>query len=163
MCLHRKNEFPDGQQQQAISIYFFLEGLGFIEIVKGLGANNVLCESFGQFFFWNHILTLGLGAGLGWVEGLGWLGWAGKWAVWAGGGGWGPGLGGLDCWASAWIGGWAGLCWACCRLLGWAIGLGWAAGWMGKFINSKMESQGWGAGLWLGWAGWMGWQLKICK
>ena len=24
-----KNELPDGQQQQAISIYFFLEGLGF--------------------------------------------------------------------------------------------------------------------------------------
>ena len=118
MCLHRKNEFPDGQQQQAISIYFFLEGLGFIEIVKGLGANNVLCESFGQFFFWNHILTLGLGAGLGWVEGLGWLGWAGKWAVWAGGGaggqGWGgwtagllPGLGaGLGC------AGLAAVCWA---------------------------------------------------
>ena len=26
VCLHRKNELPDGQQQQAISIYFFLEG-----------------------------------------------------------------------------------------------------------------------------------------
>ena len=25
----RKNELPDGQQQQATSIYFFLEGLGF--------------------------------------------------------------------------------------------------------------------------------------
>ena len=31
--LHRKKNLPDGQQQQAISIYFFLEGLGFIEIV----------------------------------------------------------------------------------------------------------------------------------
>ena len=29
VCLHRKNEVPDGQQQQAISIYVFLEGLGF--------------------------------------------------------------------------------------------------------------------------------------
>ena len=37
---HRKKNLPDGQQQQAISIYFFLEGLGFIEIVKGLGANK---------------------------------------------------------------------------------------------------------------------------
>ena len=36
-----------------------------IEIVKGLGANNVLTESFGQVFFWNHILNLGLGAGQG--------------------------------------------------------------------------------------------------
>ena len=26
VCLHRKNELPDGQQQQAITIYFFLEG-----------------------------------------------------------------------------------------------------------------------------------------
>ena len=31
----RKNELPDGQQQQATSIYFFLEGLGFR--VWGLG------------------------------------------------------------------------------------------------------------------------------
>ena len=29
VCLHRKNKLPDDQQQQAISIYFFLEGLGF--------------------------------------------------------------------------------------------------------------------------------------
>ena len=28
VCLHRINELPDGQQQQAISIYFFHEGLG---------------------------------------------------------------------------------------------------------------------------------------
>ena len=28
VCLHRQNELPDGQQPQAISIYFFLEGLG---------------------------------------------------------------------------------------------------------------------------------------
>ena len=27
--LHQKNKLPDGKQQQAISIYFFLEGLGF--------------------------------------------------------------------------------------------------------------------------------------
>ena len=109
--------------------------MGLIEIVKGLGANNVLCESFvrkfcakrfvrkfcakvlGSFFL-NHILNLGLGAGLGWVEGLGWLGWAGKWAVWAGGGG----PGGLG-WAVGWTAGlvclgWAGL--ACAgRLAGW--------------------------------------------
>ena len=26
VCLHRKNKLPDDQQQQAISIYFFLEG-----------------------------------------------------------------------------------------------------------------------------------------
>ena len=32
--LHRKKKLPDGQQQQAISIYFFLEGLGF----RGLGV-----------------------------------------------------------------------------------------------------------------------------
>ena len=30
VCLHRTNELPDCQQQQAISIYFFLEGLGFV-------------------------------------------------------------------------------------------------------------------------------------
>ena len=29
VCFYRKNELPEGQQQQAISIYFFLEGLGF--------------------------------------------------------------------------------------------------------------------------------------
>ena len=29
VCLHRKNKLPNDQQQQAISIYFFLEGLGF--------------------------------------------------------------------------------------------------------------------------------------
>ena len=29
VCLDRKNGLPDGEQQQAISIYFFLEGLGF--------------------------------------------------------------------------------------------------------------------------------------
>ena len=57
LCPDLKKRFPDGQQQQAISIYFFLEGLGFkglIEIVKGLGANNVSTESFdrvlGSFF-----------------------------------------------------------------------------------------------------------------
>ena len=27
--LHRKTELPDGQKQQAISVYFFLEGLKF--------------------------------------------------------------------------------------------------------------------------------------
>ena len=32
------------------SIYLFLEGLGFIEIVKGLGAKNVLTENFDQVF-----------------------------------------------------------------------------------------------------------------
>ena len=55
--------------------------LGFIEIVKGLGANNVLSETFfvdRNVFFWNHILNLGLGAGLGWA-GLGWLGWGLGW------------------------------------------------------------------------------------
>ena len=51
----KKNELPHVQHQQAISIYFFLEGLGFIEIVKGLGA-KVLTESFDRnvldgFFF----------------------------------------------------------------------------------------------------------------
>ena len=83
-------------------------------------VRNVLCETFcakrfGQFFFWNHILNLGL-------PGLGGLGWAGL--------GTGLGLG--------WAGqrenapssherlGVAGLGWAG---LGWA-GLGWA-GWMG--------------------------------
>ena len=76
---------------------------------------KVLWESFGRkfwaVFFWNHILNLGLGAGLGWVEGLGWLGWPGKWAVWAGG-----------LWARA------GLGWV---VLGWlpVVGLGDRAGW----------------------------------
>ena len=39
VCLHRKNELPHGQQQQAISIYFFLEGLGFrvdLGFIRGL-------------------------------------------------------------------------------------------------------------------------------
>ena len=57
--------------------------MGFIEIVKGLGANNVLTETFwakvlGEtfwaVFFWNHILHLGLGAGLGWAGGWAGLG-----------------------------------------------------------------------------------------
>ena len=51
--------------------------LGFIEIVKGLGAKNVLTESFDRnvltaFFFWNHVLSL---VGRGWAAawlGLGW-------------------------------------------------------------------------------------------
>ena len=29
LCPDRKYELSNGQQQQAISIYFFLEGLGF--------------------------------------------------------------------------------------------------------------------------------------
>ena len=29
LCPDRKHELSNGQQQQAISIYFFLEGLGF--------------------------------------------------------------------------------------------------------------------------------------
>ena len=33
-------------------------------------VRNVLCESFGQFFFWNYILHLGLGAGQGEGAGL---------------------------------------------------------------------------------------------
>ena len=44
-----KKSFRIGQQQQVISIYFILEGLGFIEIVKGLGA-KVLTESFDRKF-----------------------------------------------------------------------------------------------------------------
>ena len=136
-----KKELPHVQHQQAFSIYFFLEGLGFIEIVKGLGANNVLGETFWakrfgrKFFFWNHILHLGLGAGQGWAG----LGWAGGWA----GAGWLAGLG------------WAGLGWAGLGLLGrkYAGLLGWAAGLLG-----------WGGGGNLGWAGlgwagvgWVGW------
>ena len=72
-----KNELPDGQQQQAISIYFFLEGLW------------VPTSFHRKCFFWNHVLNLapGLaaGQGLGWCGlrfmGIGglraWLGWAG--------------------------------------------------------------------------------------
>ena len=33
----KRNRFPDGQQQQAISIYFFLEGLGF----RGFGFRGL--------------------------------------------------------------------------------------------------------------------------
>ena len=63
---------------------FRVQGLGFIEIVKGLGANNVLGETFWPVFFLNHILHLKLGAGQGGGAGLGWaLGW-----------GAGPGFGG---------------------------------------------------------------------
>ena len=86
-------------------------GLGCIEIVKGLGANNVLGETFwakvlGETF-WAKVFCLephfesgagcwaglGLGAGAGHGAeslGLGWRAWAGLWA----------GLGG-------WPGGWA--------------------------------------------------------
>ena len=174
LCPDRKYELSNGQQQQAISIYFFLEGLGFIEIV------NVLGESFGRnVFFWNHILHLGLGAGLGWGlgAGLGWagLGWAGGWAGWAGlgwaglgwaglgwaglgwaglgwavgAGGWGLGAGGLG--AGAWglePGGWAGR-----AELGWGLGLGWWLGW--RVVG---RSRGWEVGGWagLGWAGQLG-------
>ena len=50
---------------------------GFIENVKGLGANNVLTET-SESFFWNHIFESGagrLGQAGGWLAG--WLGWAG--------------------------------------------------------------------------------------
>ena len=110
---------------------------GFIEIVKGLGANNVLGESFGRnvlgesFFFWNHILHLGLGAGQGWAG----LGWAGGWAGLAGwaGLGWAGPAGLLGCWAAGVGGlGWDGLGWAGWAGVGWAAGLGcWAAGLLG--------------------------------
>ena len=53
LVFQRKNELPVCQQQQAISIYFFLEGLGFralgfgfIEIVKGLGAYKSWAKRF---------------------------------------------------------------------------------------------------------------------
>ena len=55
---------------------------------------KVLGESFGQCFFWNHILNLGLGWAAGRQAGLGPV-WAGGWAVvgcglgeWAGLAGW---------------------------------------------------------------------------
>ena len=85
---------------------------------------NVLGESFGQFFFWNHLLNLGLGAG----QGLGAVGWglAGGWGLGAGlglgAGGWGLGAGGWALkrklvyskmkrnWAAGLLGCWAGLC-----------------------------------------------------
>ena len=107
------------------------------EIVKGLGANNVLGETFWpkrfgrKFCFLNHILHLGLGAGLGWagrpglVAGWAGLGWRGL-ELGAGGAGWGGG----------WGWGWAG------RL---GAGVGWlAAGWAGLG----------------GWAGLAGWALR---
>ena len=109
LCPDRKYELSNGQQQQAISIYFFLEGLGFIEIVKGLGANKfwakVLGETFwAKRFFFGTIFCI-WGWALGRVEGLGWagLGWPGlgaglAWLVWLGWAraeGWGWGLGGL--------------------------------------------------------------------
>ena len=88
--------------------------LGFIEIVKGLGANKFCAKVLGETFFfgttfciWGRVLGW---AGLGWA-GLGWAGWAGL--------------------------GWAGLGWAG---LGWA-GLGWAGlGWAGLVcLHRKKE------------------------
>ena len=38
LCPDLKKRFPDGQQQQAISIYFFLEGLGFRVLVTHLSG-----------------------------------------------------------------------------------------------------------------------------
>ena len=38
-----------------------------------ISFDRVLGETFWAVFFWNHILNLGLGAGLGWA---GWRGWA---------------------------------------------------------------------------------------
>ena len=90
-------------------------GLGSIEIVQGLGVNKFCAKVLGSFF-WNHISNLGLGAGLGWVEGLGWpgLGWV-DWAV------------GLR--AVGVLAGWAGLGWGLAGL-GWTAGLGWLGlGW----------------------------------
>ena len=76
---------------------------GFIEIVKGLGANNVLTESLDRnvlcetLSFANHVLGIAGGGLLG-----------GCWAA--------AGLGGAGGWAGLGLG-WAGLGWA---------GLGWA-------------------------------------
>ena len=128
---------------------FFLEGL--LEIVKGLGANNVLGESFGakRFgrnvlgeTFWAKVFFLephfaswaGCWAGLGW-PGLAGLGWAGLgWAL-------------LGCWAAGllgWRGGGAGLGWK---------GLGWAGvGWMGWGGVGRLELGCWAAGLLGCWA-----------
>ena len=59
LCPDRKYELSNGQQQQAISIYFFLEGLGFIEIVKGLGVNKFWAKRFGRnvFFLEPHFAS----------------------------------------------------------------------------------------------------------
>ena len=89
--------------------------LGFIEIVKGLGA-KVLCESFDRKFwavFFLEPYSESGSAGLGWAG----LGWAGLDGLDRAGPGWAGLLGGL---------GWAGLGWAGAGAgLGWA-GLGWA-------------------------------------
>ena len=66
VCLHRKNELPHVQHQQAISIYFFLEGLGFNRNCIGFGS-GVLTESFERKFFFDFVFQRN------------WLGWAG-WA-----------------------------------------------------------------------------------
>ena len=93
--------------------------LGFIEIVKGLGA-KVLCESFDRKFwavFFLEPYSESGSAGLGWagLDGLDRAG-LGCWAGWAGlGWGWGWGWAGLG-WAGL---GWAGLLWA--GLLGWVV------------------------------------------
>ena len=86
--------------------------LGFIELVKCLGAKNVLTESFDRTFWQVSFLNLvselvSREAGLGWdlglgFPGLGWLGWArlGAEAGWLGRG------------RAGWAGlGWAGVLW----------------------------------------------------
>ena len=126
-------------------------------------GRNVLGDGT-TFCIWGWVLGraglawAGLGAGRGWLAGLGWagLGWAGL--GWAGAAGllgcWAAGL--LGCWAAGLLGCWAaGLlgCWAAC----WAAGLlgCWAAGLLGCWAAGLLGCWGGGVGG-LGWAG-MGW------
>ena len=113
----------------------------------GLGANNVLTESFVRKFWAVFLLEphfesgAGCWAGLGWEEGLGWPG---------------PGLGwaGLGCWAGlGWAGGWAGAGWAGLGWAGLGAGLAWAA--LRKFFWTTFCIWGWvqGEGAGLAWAG----------
>ena len=120
-----------------------------------MGA-KVLCETFwakvlgetfwAKVFFGNHILHLGLGAGLGWAGGWAGLGW---------------GLGGLG------LGGWG--------LGGWGLGgveLGWAGGGLGAGLWVGGGLGGWGLELGvgvavglggLGWAGIRKWQNCVLR
>ena len=132
LCPDRKYELSNGQQQQAISIYFFLEGLGFIEIVKGLGANNVLCETFCAKRFVRKFWAKRFGRNV-----LGSFFFGTTFCIWG--------------WVLGWAGGWAGLGW----VLGW-VGAGLGAGWAGGWSWEGWGVGGWGAGGWLGAGLWTG-------
>ena len=96
--------FDSGFRVLGLGSGFRVLGFGFIEIVKGLGAKNVLTEGFDRVFLLEPYFESG-GWAVGWAVGWAGLGWAGL--------GW-AGLG------------WAGLGWAGRAgpgLAGWAVGI----------------------------------------